>query len=316
VAVTKTQAKQQKTVETIAQLVELAKESGVEIDPFHDIYSFAADTELSKISDEDFEKIRDLIRDIQIAYSAKQIAKEFDGTQYSYMWNQLLSDNPAVGGPYPIFETKSNNTEHSVSVLSEILPALDSRFAVVSGGIFVFHGSKDEGDVILKSHGLSEIFQIDHVWKNRNLLPDNIELTPRDFARALAGDGKSTVAATGSWGREKVAKSLDEYDVEHAIEINLDTLVTTIVTKDQISASHKVSLEKVNSNIHSAEINVPRKNILLTSESKITVISTDEVESHRAIEGKIAIIGAKDGGSVMVHANSKLIVINIKHITI
>jgi len=315
VSATKQSKRSNEKIETIEDLLTLASEYEVAMDAANPLQGLDAATKIEELDEALQKSAIDVFREVKIKIVAKKIVEEFRGENFIYAWNDLLSENPAVGGNYPVFEAQSVAEGVSVSELNEILPAIDKRIETISGGIFVFKGDRNVCDAILQKHGLKQVKEIVHKWAKRDAIPDDMEITPKDFARALAGDGTSTMAITGSWGKEKVSKTVDEYDLENAFEIDLTTLALTSITKDQLAAPHKVSLENIDIELDlwSATVSVPQNNILLKSNKRITVISTEDLQHHRKVNGGHIIVGHKNGSSIFVNHDKKLVEIKVKY---
>ena len=315
VSATKQSKRNNEKIETIEDLLSLASEYEVDVDIIDPLQRLNISTKIEELDKALQKTVIDVFREIKIKIVAKKIVEEFQGRNFIYAWNDFLSENPAVGGNYPVFEVQSVAEGVSVSELNEIFPAIDRRIETISVGIFVFKGDRSICDAILQKHGLKQVNKIVHKWTKRNDIPDDVEITPKDFARALAGDGTSTMAITGSWGKKKVSKTVDEYDLENAFEIDLTTLDLTSINKNQLAAPHKVSLENIDIELDlwSATVSVPQNNILLRSIKSITVISTENIQHHRKVNGGHIIMGHKNGSSIFVNHDKKLVEIKFKY---
>lgn len=313
ISATKIQNSKAIKLETVQDLLTLANDLEVEIENT-EVKNLNPDLKLKDLKDQLSQHVIDIIHEIKIVLSARHLVENFNGSDFEYAWNDFLSQNPAVGGPFPVFEVKSKNPNASTSNLYEILNAIDKRIELISSNLFVFEGPIEECDSILLSHGLTQISTITHEWNNRNQIPEDLELSPRDFARILAGDGKSTLGITGSWGKEKIGKTVYEYDLENVQEIDVDQLLASVVNKQNLPAAHKVALEDVdNVDIHLAKIQVTKENILLKSHSHIRPISTENIRSHRAVPTGHVVIGHANESSICIITNKKITVIVFEH---
>jgi hypothetical protein len=130
---------------------------------------------------------------------------------YKFALNQRLTDSPAMrGAGTPIFTFEKNREgpnegKFGKSDLPLLLPK-DEGFDMVSGDIYEYTGGTAvEGRDWLLARGFIEDMSIipdldkPKVRDTSRALP-----TPEDFAKALAGNGTSTMDGTDSWGRSTV----------------------------------------------------------------------------------------------------------------
>ena len=302
-------------IETIEDLFDVANEYEVEISDSNELKTLNPNSKIEDLSREHQILVVEIVKDIKIKIIAKRIVEEFRGENYIYAWNDMLSNNPAVGGNYPVFEVQSVTEGVSIIDLHEILVAIDPRLETISNGIFLFKGNRKDCDDILQKYGFKPVSKIKHKKKRQGKISDDVNISPRDFARALAGDGTSTMAITGSWGKNKIAKTVDEYDLENAFEVDMKNLVLNKVNRNHLALPHKVSLQDINIelDIYSVEVKVPQNNILLKSEKKITVISTKDIQHHRRVSNGHIIMGHKNSSSILVKQNNMFVEIKFKH---
>ncbi len=303
-------------IETLEDLFNLAKVCEIDIDSSNNLLLLDPSSKIENLTSEQQQMVVDVLNEIKIKTVAKHITEQFKGSDYIYAWNDMLSENPAVGGKWPVFEIQSVVDNNYVGDLNEILNAIDNRLESVSIGIFIFRGSRDECDTILQKHGFKQVPKITHKSNRSKQMSNDIEITPRDFARALAGDGTSTMSITGSWGKEKVGKTVDDYDLENAFEVNIDKLVLTKINRNQLASPHNTCLEHfgVNLDIYSVEITVPIKTILLKSKEQIVVLSVENIQHHRKVKTGHMVMGHKNGSSIFLNSDKKFVEIKFKHV--
>ena len=130
---------------------------------------------------------------------------------YRFTLNQRLTDEPAMrGAGTPIFSFAKNpfgpnDGKFGTGDLPLLLPK-ETGFDLVSGEIYEYTGgTADEGRDWLIQRGFVEDHTVIPNNPAQRKARDGRSLpSPEDFAKALAGNGTSTVNATESWGRKVV----------------------------------------------------------------------------------------------------------------
>lgn len=150
---------------------------------------------------------------------------------YRYAFHEDHTNNPAMGGPdTPVFTVAINPNGPSggkfgFKYLSGVLAKIDKRFESISHGMTVgticFNGDAIEAHNLLQAAGMVEDVSIAGIKGKpmANMMPNggtNLaapkkKITAEQVARALAGDGTSTMSGTGSWGKNKVGLTEEDF---------------------------------------------------------------------------------------------------------
>lgn len=133
---------------------------------------------------------------------------------FKYCLNQRLTDNPSVGGEgCPVFNLELNeDVDHNSMILDiEYLLTKEEGWEIFSNDMILNTKlSTSEALDVLRTRGFIEDLAIIKNQKEevrKKILENRTSkqtLTPEEVAKALAGDGTSTVSSTGSYGQHKV----------------------------------------------------------------------------------------------------------------